>query len=114
MFGNDLPAFDLTFLGLGEDGHTASLFPGDPALEEADRWVVQVPGPNLRRLTLTLPVLSASKLVVFLVAGSQKRQALSQLVAGADIPAARVHAQRVLIVADRAAVPNSTETLSCD
>ena len=70
--------------------------------------MVRVSGLSLPRLTLTLPVLSASKMVLFLVAGVEKREALNKLVKGEDIPAARVEARRVLIVADRAA---SAETL---
>ena len=109
MFGNDLPAFDLTFLGLGEDGHTASLFPGDPALREEERWVVRVSGPTSPRLTLTIPVLSVSKLALFLVAGAEKRHALRRLIAAEDIPAARVNARRVVIIADKAAVPDTMD-----
>ena len=66
----DSASFDLVLLGLGADGHTASLFPGDPALDERERWVVAVQRPDGRRLTLTLPVLSAARTVLFLVEGS--------------------------------------------
>ena len=99
------PAFDLVLLGLGEDGHTASLFSGDAALDERDRWVARVERTDHARLTLTLPVLSAAKVALFLVAGATKREALGRLMAGADLPAARVQAQRVLILADKAAAP---------
>ena len=105
-FGAGLPAFDLVFLGMGADGHTASLFPGDPALQETRRMVVRVERPDHPRLTLTLPVLSAAKLAVFLVAGEDKREALRQLLAGGDLPAARVAARRVVIIADAAAAPD--------
>ena len=103
VFGLGLPQLDLVLLGLGEDGHTASLFPGDRALQVTDHWVVQVQGPDYSRLTLTLPVLSAAKAVVFLVSGASKRAALQQLLSGADIPAARVRARDQLIIADEAA-----------
>lgn len=103
VFGTALPQFDLVLLGLGEDGHTASLFPGDPALDVTDRWVVRVERPDYSRLTLTLPVFSAAKAVIFLVAGASKRAALGNLLAGADIPATRVKADRVLIFADEGA-----------
>lgn len=103
VFGPGVPSFDLMLLGLGEDGHTASLFPGDPALEEQERLVLRVHRPDHARLTLTLPVLSAAKTVVFLVSGTSKRQALRQLVDGEEIPAARVRAESVIIVADEAA-----------
>jgi len=97
------PVFDLVLLGLGADGHTASLFPNDSALEESERWVVAVPRPDHQRLTLTLVVLSAARTALFLVTGPTKREALRQLLAGEDIPAARVHASEVLIIADKAA-----------
>jgi 6-phosphogluconolactonase len=103
VFGPGVPAFDLVVLGLGEDGHTASLFPGDPALDERERLVVRVERPDHPRLTLTLPVLSAAAVALFLVKGAAKREALRWLLAGADIPAARVHAARTVILADRAA-----------
>lgn len=99
------PAMDLAVLGLGEDGHTASLFPGDPALEETKRLVVRVERPDHPRLTLTLPVLSASPVAVFLVEGERKREAVRLLLTGADIPAARVTAERVVILANPAAAP---------
>lgn len=103
VFGPGLPAFDLVLLGLGEDGHTASLFPGDPALEVTDARVVLVQRPDHARLTLTLPVLSAARVALFLVSGESKREALKQLIAGDDIPAARVRARQIVIIADEAA-----------
>jgi 6-phosphogluconolactonase len=99
------PALDLVVLGLGEDGHTASLFPGDPALEEEMSLVLRVERPDHSRLTLTLPVLSAAPVAVFLVEGKRKREALRRLLTGAGIPAARVRAERVVILADPAAAP---------
>jgi 6-phosphogluconolactonase len=96
---------DLALLGLGHDGHTASLFPGDPALEEREHFVVRVDRPDHPRLTLTLPVLSSAHVALFLVAGEEKRVALQRLLAGDDIPAARVRADRVVVVADPSAAP---------
>jgi 6-phosphogluconolactonase len=107
FFGRNLPALDLEFLGMGADGHTASLFPGDPALEETRRLVVTVARPDHRRLTLTLPVLCAARLAVFLVSGAEKRDALRRVLAGENLPAARVTARRVVIVADLAAAPKA-------
>ncbi len=98
------PAFDLAFLGLGTDGHTASLFPQDAALAEKVRWVARVARPDYRRLTLTIPALSAAKTVIFLVAGPDKREALRRLLRNEDIPAARVSAARIVILADERAV----------
>jgi 6-phosphogluconolactonase len=103
VFGPGLPAFDVVLHGLGEDGHTASLFPGDPALYVTDRRVLRVERPDYTRLTLTLPVLCSAKTGIFLVSGESKRDALAQLMAGADIPAARIRAGKVLVFADREA-----------
>ena len=105
VFGPGVPRFDLIFLGLGEDGHTASLFPGDPAASITDRLVARVERPDHPRITLTLLVLSAARLVVFLVAGEAKRAALASLAAGDDIPAAKVVADRVVVLADHSAAP---------
>ncbi len=102
-FFGELPRFDFVFLGLGPDGHTASLFPGDPALEERSLWVARVQRPDHDRLTLTLPVLSAARLVVFLVAGAEKREALRRMMCDENIPANRVTAERVVVLADREA-----------
>ncbi|HUS16794.1 MAG TPA: 6-phosphogluconolactonase [Chloroflexia bacterium] len=93
-----LPRFDLVLLGLGDDGHTASLFPGQPAVEEETRLVVPTPPgrlpPPVDRLTLTLPVINAAAHVIFLVAGAGKAAAVRQVLApepdGALLPAARV------------------------
>ena len=107
VFGESLPRLDLVFLGMGPDGHTASLFPGKPALDVTDRQVVYVPEPGLPpphpRLTLTFPVLDNAKLVLFLVAGEDKRERVNQLLHRGDIPAARVNAERVIVLADPAA-----------
>jgi 6-phosphogluconolactonase len=88
-----LPRFDLILLGLGEEGHTASLFPGSAALEERERLVIAVYVEKLRtdRVTFTLPVLNAAAEIAFLVAGKSKATAAKQALRdGADLPAARV------------------------
>ncbi len=76
------PRFDLIHLGLGEDGHTASLFPGSPALKEAQALVAYVhdaPKPPPERLTMTLPVINAARAVLFMVQGASKRDALARV-----------------------------------
>jgi len=87
-FSRDWPRFDLVLLGIGEEGHTASLFPRSPALEETKRWVVavKVPAEPPRRLTLTLPALSHAAIVYFLVTGSNKAQALHNILNGPPDP----------------------------
>jgi 6-phosphogluconolactonase len=87
------PRFDLVLLGLGDDGHTASLFPGKPALGSAAWVAASPPGvlpPPVDRVTLTFPVLNAARRVAFLVAGDKKAQVVKDVLAGADLPAARV------------------------
>jgi 6-phosphogluconolactonase len=99
--------FDVTFLGLGPDGHIASLFPGDGALEERERWVVAVIGAKAEaRISLTYPALESSREVAFLVEGAQKRDVLARLRAGDPLlPASHFRPQGALrCFADRAAV----------
>jgi 6-phosphogluconolactonase len=88
------PRFDLIFLGLGTNGHTASLFPNSPALEERQAWVVPafVPELNTFRLTLTFPVLNAAASVIFLVSGEDKAETVRDVLEG---PAGRFPAQFV-------------------
>ena len=100
VMGPGVPRFDLLFLGLGVDGHTASLFPNDDVLRVVDRNVALVERPDHRRITLTLPVLSAARSALFLVSGADKGWALTELLAGGNIPAAMVDAERVLVFAD--------------
>jgi len=104
------PRFDLAFLGLGEDGHTASLFPGTAVLNERERWTGEVLGARqLYRVTVTLPLLNQAALVAFLVQGSVKAAILREVLEGERDPR-RIPAQlidppqgRLLWLADRAA-----------
>jgi 6-phosphogluconolactonase len=104
------PLFDIMLLGLGSDGHTASLLPGDPALEERKRWVVPVSqGRPEVRITLTLPVIDSSRHVAFLVSGRSKAAVLAAVRAGdSRLPAARVRPVGELIwFVERAAATGS-------
>jgi 6-phosphogluconolactonase len=99
-----VPLFHLTLLGLGEDGHTASLLPGQPVLQERARWAAAVPqGREEPRITLTYPALDASQTILFLVSGAGKRDALAQARAGA-LPAGAIQPMgEVIWLADEAA-----------
>ncbi len=114
--GATWPRFDLVLLGLGADGHTASLFPGSDALAERERWTEVAEGgePPLARVTLTLPALNAADGVLFLVSGKSKTEALGRLLGlpGDDrLPAQLVHplGER-LVFADRAAMGQPLES----
>jgi len=104
-FAGTPPVLDLVQLGLGEDGHTASLFPGDPALQVADADVA-VSGlyRGRRRMTLTYPAINRARSILWLVTGSGKSTVLSRLRAGdRSIPAGRVRSDRAVLLADQAA-----------
>ena len=87
------PLFDVVLMGVGPDGHTASLFPNDPAVEETKRWVIGVPKahvePFVPRVTLTLPALSSCREMLFEVAGNEKREILTRLATEDKLPANR-------------------------
>jgi 6-phosphogluconolactonase len=98
FFGSDPSAFDVQLLGIGPEGHTASLFPNSPALDEKSRWVlaVRVPADPPQRITFTPPILNNGRNTFFLVAGENKRAILSAIRAEPDAqtsqyPAARIH-----------------------
>ena len=105
-YGSGLPGrFDLVHLGLGPDGHTASLVPGDPVLDVTDR-LVAVTGvyQGHRRMTLTYPALARADQLLWLVTGADKKAPLARLLAGdRSIPAGRVEAARSLVLADQSA-----------
>ncbi|HEV7199988.1 MAG TPA: 6-phosphogluconolactonase [Candidatus Limnocylindria bacterium] len=100
-----IPVLDLVWLGVGADGHTASLCPNDPSLAVTDRLVVPTwpAGYDTARLTLTYPVLNAAREIVFAVNGADKAETLAAIRAGADLPAARVRAAQTRWLVDAAA-----------
>lgn len=112
--GEPFPSFDLILLGVGRNGHTASLFPGDRALEEERRWVVAVRTPNgsprVPRITLTLPVINRARCVLFMASGCEKREVIRAILGDsypvpASYPAARVKPKgRVVWLIDEEAV----------
>ncbi len=104
------PMFDIVLMGLGGDGHTASLFPNSPALNETKRWVLGIAKagmePYVPRVTLTLPALASTREMLFLVDSADKRAILSRVLAGEDLPAHRVYAVGELVwLVVRAAAP---------
>jgi 6-phosphogluconolactonase len=105
------PLFDVTLLGLGPDGHTASLFPNTAVLAERDRWVAAVVGAMPEaRITLTYPALESSRRAAYLIAGEEKRAIFDRLRRGdSALPAARLHPTGELIwFADRPAAGDET------
>jgi 6-phosphogluconolactonase len=104
------PLFDLVLMGAGPDGHTASLFPGYPEIEETQRWVVGVPKANVApfvpRVSLTLPALASCHEMLFEIAGHDKQPILTRLLNGETLPAvrARSNGETVWLV-DQAALP---------
>jgi 6-phosphogluconolactonase len=108
----EMGQFDVVHLGLGPDGHIASLFPGSKALDaDPGQLVAFNEDPNERnkhpRMTLTYAGLARARLVIFTVSGAAKRPAMEAVYAGEDLPAVRVQAGRVLWLVDRDAAPRS-------
>jgi 6-phosphogluconolactonase len=106
------PLFDVVLMGVGPDGHTASLFPDYPAIEETERWVVGVPkahvAPFVPRVTLTLPALNSCREMLFEVAGAEKRAILTRVLDGENLPANRAQSMGETIwLVDRAALPEN-------
>lgn len=107
------PLFDVVLLGVGPDGHVASLFPGYPAVDVTDRWVVGVTeahvAPFVPRVSLTLPALASCREMLFELSGADKRPILARILAGEDLPANRARAADgdTIWLCDRAALPEN-------
>jgi 6-phosphogluconolactonase len=106
------PLFDLVLLGVGPDGHVASMFPGYPAIEETARWVVGVPKANVEpfvpRVTLTLPALASCREMLFELAGADKRAILTRVLDGENLPANRARSDGETVwLTDAAALPEN-------
>jgi 6-phosphogluconolactonase len=104
--------FDVVLMGVGPDGHTASLFPGYPAIKETRRWVVGVPQANVEpfvpRVTLTLPALASCREMLFEIAGAEKRAILTLVFADENLPANRARsAGETVWLVDKAALPEN-------
>jgi 6-phosphogluconolactonase len=104
------PLFDLVLMGLGSDGHTASLFPHSPALDDKDHWALGVAKsgmePFVPRVTLTFPALASTREMLFLVHGADKKDVLRRVLSGEDLPARRAYSNGELVwLVDRAAAP---------
>ena len=106
------PLFDVVLLGVGPDGHTASLFPGYPAVAETRRWVIEAPNANVEpfvpRVTLTMPALGSCREMLIEASGAGKRPILTRVFAGEDLPANRAHSTGETIwLVDAAALPEN-------
>jgi 6-phosphogluconolactonase len=106
------PLFDLVLMGVGPDGHTASLFPDAPALDETKAWAVGIPKANVEpfvpRITLTLATLASCREMLFEVAGADKRAILTRVFAAENLPANRARSARETIwLVDQAALPEN-------
>ena len=119
FYGSDRPGaggplFDLVLMGVGNDGHTASLFPHSTALDENERWVVGVDKaghePFVPRVTLTFPTLASTREMLFLVSGHEKRDIMRRVLAAEDLPANGAHSDGDLVwLIDRAAAPEQRD-----
>jgi 6-phosphogluconolactonase len=106
---NGVPVLDMALQGLGPDGHTASLFPGNPAVESGGVCVAvhDAPKPPPDRISLTVPVLSAARAIVFLATGDEKAEAVRGLLSGPSpgVPASLLGGEHTEVIVDRAAAP---------
>lgn len=110
------PLFDLVLMGIGPDGHTASLFPNAPALAEQQKWAVGVAQANVApfvpRVSLTFPCLGSTREMLFLASGNDKRDILTRAFSGENLPAMRAHATHgdTIWLLDQAAAPKNIDS----
>lgn len=104
------PIADVVHLGIGPDGHTASLVPGDPALRVRDRWVTTAgPYQGHRRMTMTYPTINAGRLLVWQITGAEKAAAVRQGLQGRGVPASKIRRNDVIVIATRDAAAELSE-----
>jgi len=114
VFQESIPQFDMIFLGMGPDGHTCSLFPNHPLLNESHDWIAPImdsPKPPSCRITMTFPLLNAARYTIFVATGAGKSGKIHEIFdLGMDYPCSRVKSQQVIWIIDHAAAQELTHS----